>query len=251
MKTDPFIRRCLGAKYSKVPFQNLKVSTATIDVRLSPETDLQYVSLFRRLQIETNKTSTDKLPSGSIFAGICGDEKRGHPPTKSEKSQKNCMTIWMWLEDKYVNLKVSRNNIHVTGCKTPSHAAEATRNLQMHIELIHNEENPVYANYPYAVDFSVHMINYNFKTDVALNLQLFDIFIGQKYSKVAFSPYDANVAATNMSLKCPSFSSTFTINDNGQISMCAKGSTFEEVDRNIVESYALLYTMLEEYQKTI
>jgi len=250
-KVDPFIRKCLGVQYRQLPFENLTVSTATIDVRLVENAEINYELLFQLLQIEPISSKDKKKAPGTIFAGRCGRDIRGTPPTDSTASLKNCMMIWMWLEDKYVNMKISRNNVHITGCKTADHAAEAVRYLQMHIDLIHSDELPMYENYPYIVDFDIHMINYNFSTSVAIDLATFDIFVNTNYQHMAYSPFDVNVCSSHMTLHCPKYSITFTLNDNGQISMCTKGETFEMASQNVCEGYALFYDMLTRYKATL
>jgi hypothetical protein len=247
-KVDPFLRKLLGSEFKHVPFENLSVSTATIDVRLQEGCNIAYTTLFSLLQIETSGGKDQKKAPGTIFAGRCGSQIRGNPPTDAKTSLKNCMMIWMWLHDKSVNMKVSHGNVHVTGCKTADHAAEAVRYLQMHIQLLHTEDLPLYDSFPYCVDFNIHMINYNFSTNVAIDLSKFDLFLNGKYFKLMFSPYNPNVCATNMTVSCPKYSMKFTLNDNGQISMCTKGSSFEGASQNVCDGYAMFYSILEEYR---
>jgi nitrite reductase/ring-hydroxylating ferredoxin subunit len=249
-KVDPFLRKFLGSEYKHLPFENLSVSTATIDVRLVEDCNIDYVTLFSLLQIETSSSKERKRPAGTIFAGRCGSEIRGIPPTDSTVSLKNCMMIWMWLSDKSVNMKVSHGNVHITGCKTADHAAEAVRYLQMHIELLHSEQTPLYEQYPYCVDFDIHMINYNFSINVGIDLTKFDLFLNKNYCKIMYSPYNPNICATHMTVSCPKHNMKFTLNDNGQISMCTKGSTFEGASKNVCEGYSMFYFVLEEYRHT-
>lgn len=243
-KVDPFIRKCLGSKYTHLPFDKLSVSTTTINAKLGPNTGLRYEDLFELIHIEENKTWEDKLPPGSIFGGRCGNKVRGTPPTVSKTSLRNSMMLWIWLEDKYVNLKVSRNGVHITGCKLADHASEALRWLQMHIELLHSPTLPLYNEYPTVIDFDIHMISYNFSTEVALDLVFLDTYINKNCRSDAYSSYDKNVTPTSMVLKLPNVNMTLTINDNGQISMCTGGSSFELVSQNVCEGYAFFYDLL-------
>jgi hypothetical protein len=247
-KVDPFLKKFLGAEYRHVPFEKLSVSTATVDVRLIDKANLRYVELFERLPIDEHSTKTDKRPAGVIFGGRCGNKTRGHPPTTAKTSLKNSMMLWMWLEDKTVNLKVSRSGVHITGCKTADHAAETIRLLQGYIEVLHTEVNPLYDVYPYAVDFVIHMINYNFTIGVAVDLTRFDLFLNQKYTDQLYSPYNPNLTATNMSICCPSMNITWALNDNGQTSMCVTGGDFEHASDRVCRGYTFFYSILQAYR---
>lgn len=248
-KVDPFLRKLLGSDYKHIPFEKLSVSTATIDVRLIEGCNIAYTTLFSLLQIETSSSKEQKKPPGTIFAGRCGSEIRGSPPTDAKSSLKNCMMIWMWLSDKCVNMKVYHGNVHITGCKTADHAAEAIRYLQMHLQLLQTDEYPLYDQFPYCVDFDIHMINYNFSINVGIDLTKFDLFFNRHYYTLGFSPYNPNVCATHMTVSFPMYSMKFTLNDNGQISMCTKGSTFEGASQNVCDGYGAFYVILEQYKR--
>lgn len=250
-KQDPFLRKLVGSEFKHVAFEDLSVSTATIDVRLVNDANIAYEELFYLLPIDGTSSKTQKRSAGTIFAGRCGDKTRGNCPTDAKTSLKNCMMLWMWLDSKYVNLKVSHSSVHITGCKTADHAAETIRYLQIHISLLHTAENPLYEVFPYCVDFNIHMINYNFSIAVGIDLTKLDLFLNQNYTDLMYSPYNANVSATNMTVCYPQRRITFTLNDNGQISMCVSGGNFEEASENVCKGYAIFRQMLETYRSDL
>lgn len=250
-KVDPFLKKFLGAEYRHVPFEKLSVSTTTIDVRLIEGANVKYVELFNLLPIDPDATKADKRPAGTIFGGRCGDKTRGHPPTTAKTSLKNSMMLWMWLDDKTVNLKVSRSGVHLTGCKTADHAAESIRLLLGYIQVLHTELNPLYDVFPFCVKFVIHMINYNFNLGVAVDLTAFDIFLNQRHSDKVYSPYNSNLLSTSMTVACPSLNITFAINDNGQTSMCVTGGDFEDASDRVCKGYSFFYELLDKYRDVL
>ena len=263
-KFEPFIKQHLGADYVEVPFDDLKISTATMDVRMHEKTGLQYEHLFHDLPIlekDVYELYPDyRWPAGTIFAAKFEAQVRGAPPTSEGVAFKNSAMIWMWLEEKFVNIKISSNNLHITGCKKIEQAAECVRLLQLHIQLLLNsqlgqlpdtpiEPSKYYAFWPYALRFDVCMINYNFKLGVALDLPGFDLYVYEHYCRFVYSSYDQNINFTSMPMKCPALGITYTVNDNGQISMCTKESDIEHSYDNVCSGYKAFYMMVKSFRE--
>ncbi len=274
---DPFIKQCLGAEYMEVPFEDLTISTATIDVRAHIDTGLNYEQLYYSLPVIPKKVyesiSNYHWPEATVYAAKFENLIRGAPPNEETKAFKNSTMIWMWLKEKPVNIKVSSNNFHITGCKKLEHAAEAVRLLQGHIQLLSppsggnkvdddgngdDDSNSavtssvaLYKNFPHALRFDVCMINYNFKLGVALDLPKFDIFTYKNFPKLVYSPYDQNINKTSMPMKCPVLSITYTINDNGQVSMCTAEADIEKSYDNVCKGYEVFYVMVNAFRDDI
>ena len=51
-KQDPFLRKLVGSEFKHVAFEDLTVSTATIDVRLVSNANIAYEELFDLLLID-------------------------------------------------------------------------------------------------------------------------------------------------------------------------------------------------------
>jgi hypothetical protein len=137
--------------------------------------------------------------------------------------------------------------LHITGCKKLEQAAEAVRYVQQHIQLLELKGIKPYDIYPYAMRFDNHMINYNFNLEVALSLPDFDIFVSKKHHDTVFSAYDQNIHHTSMPLSYPSLEIKYTVNDNGQVSMCVSSSNLEEAVLNARNGYIFFFTILEAY----
>lgn len=255
-KFDPFLKQYMGVKYQQNPFGFLSISTATIDVRLPENTNIDYKYLFENFPVvpkeQQDLCGDIHWSPGTITGAKEGSRIRGKPPTPSKKALKNSAMIWIWLVDKWVNVKISRNNLHITGCKKLLHAAEAVRYVQQHIQLILMAKGvSPYEIFPYAMRFDNHMINYNFNLGVAISLPEFDLFIASQYSEQVFSSYDQNIHHTSMPLSYPSLEIKYTINDNGQISMCVSTSDIEEASENAKKGYDFFFQMLKAYFSTI
>lgn len=250
-KLEAFVKQCLGAKHQYQSFSSLSISTATIDVRLPENTNLDYKGLFEELPVvsheEMEKNPHFHWAPGTITGAKEGIRMRGMPPTSSEKALKNSAMIWIWLKEKWVNMKISRNSLHVTGCKKLEHASEAVRYLQQHIQLIELKGRRFYEIFPFAMQFDNHMINYNFNLGVALSLPDFDQFVSKKYHDKVFSPYDQNIHHTTMPLTYHSLRIKYTINDNGQISMCVSSTNVEIAVRDAEKGYRFFFEMLDDY----
>jgi len=260
-KYDPFIKKHLGIDFQEVPFDDLSISTATMDVRMHEHTELRYETLFRKLPVVPKESYSDafKWPAGTIFAAKFEDQVRGSPPAGgSSVAFKNSTMIWMWLEEKWVNVKISSNNLHITGCKKVEHAAETARHLQLHIQHLVGvsssspiEPTEFYSKWPYGRRIDVCMINFNFKLGVALDLPKFDAFIAENFGQAVFSSYDQNIHGTSMPLKCPVLSVTYTVNDNGQISMCTKEADVEKSYANVCNGYNVFYVIAHAFNDSL
>ena len=243
-KNAPFLNRFLGRDYTRVSFDSLQISTSTIDCRIGEHCNVNYEEFFRRLRLDPRMTKDIRQPAGEFFGARFGDESKGNPPTKATKAIKNATMLWLWLKDKYVNVKLSRNNIHVTGCKKAEHAAEAARYIQMWLRWLSNEASQLYEEEPVITGFAAHLINYNFTLDVALDLEEFDHFQHEYWSHRVFSPYDKNISPTNTSIRCPEYQLAFNINDNGKVSMCVSHENFDTAHLNVCLGYMMFYEML-------
>jgi hypothetical protein len=197
------------------------------------------------------KNQIGKWPAGTITAAKLGLKARGTPPTVTTKAMKNAAMIWIWLEEKVVNVKIACSSFHITGCKKLEHASEAVRYIQQHIQLLCRGDFKPYKLFPFALRFDIHMINYNFNLGVALSLPKFDVFMFENYSEFVFSSYDENIHQTSMPMKCPKLRITYTVNDNGQISMCSKESDIETSNINTINGYGLFYTILNDFRRQV
>lgn len=248
-KYAPFIKQCLGAKYSERAFEDLTISTATVDVRLPAVANVNYKSLYDLFCVDPRYSVTVRGPSGTIFAAKEGSRSRGNPPTVTSKALKNATMIWIWLEEKWVNVKISRSSLHVTGCKRLEQAAEACRYIQQHMELLMSPTFKPYESYPYALRFDANMINYNFSLEVAISLAEFDDFVFKNWGERVFSSYDQNIHGNAMPLRCPELGVKYTVNDNGQISMCTSVSDVEQALFCVKEGYLLFFQILDDFSQ--
>ena len=250
-----FLRQHLGFEYSKPDFNDLKISTATLDARCIEGCNIDYELFALHVPCLTcDQMDLDPLrkwPPGTIIGISNGKNSRGRPPTKSRRLFKNGKTLWMWLEDKSVSIKLSVNGIHITGCKIIDQCAEAARYIQQHLQLLKEVEGlPVYEEYPYVVDIIVYMINYNFDLKVALNLIDFAYFIAENFNDCIYSPYDPNLYSCMMPVKFIKMKMSYTIHDNGRVSMCTSEKNPEIAERNIRDGYEMLHLILAKFHKS-
>lgn len=254
-KLEPFLRQRMNAEYKFVPFEKLNVSVATMDVRLIEDAEIHIEKLINLLPV-VDKELFESNPGMRWGPGIITgmkykNQKRGRPPNLETKGFKNSVTIWIWLESKEskpVCAKISKDSIHITGCKSFENSAETAKHIQTHLRLLTEAGHQVYKNFPYAIEFFVYMVNFNFNIQVAVDLVKFDLFI-DKNCKTIYSPYNQNIHHTTMPVKCPDLSSSYTIHDNGQICMCAKNVSVDAAMEFSAKSYILLTTLLEWYKK--
>jgi hypothetical protein len=260
-KELPFIRKCQNANFDKLPFEEIKISTATMDVRLVEGCDIKFRELFQLLpvvpkEVQENCTGDEVWPIGTITGAACGKLQRGVIPTKKidnddpKKGFKNSTMVWLWLKDKRINVKISNSSLHMTGCKHIDNALEAVRHVQQHVQVINDlyPEKKIFEKYPTAVRVDVCMINYNFALGVALDLELFDVYIDKHYPDFGYSSYDINVCNDTLSLKVPKLSLCFTIHDNGRVSMCSNEQDIDAAMNNLQIGYETFYLILEEYR---
>lgn len=248
-KLEPFIRQKLGVSHKQVDFESLTISTATLDVRMRDDVNIDFISLFYLLKVHDGDDD-GPLYVGKITGAKYADKIRGKPPKTDTKGFKNATLIWLWLNDKKINVKISCHNFHITGCKKLEHAAEVTRCLQQHLQLI-SQTKKVYDIFPHALRVDVHMNNYNFSLNFGIYLPDFDIFIMKKYSDNLFSTYDQNIHKTSMTIRLPELQITYTVNDNGQISICASEHDLQMTEDNARKGYLIFYHMFDEYRKQI
>jgi len=261
-RSAPFIRKLKNSCYDTVSFEDLKISTATVDVRLMEDSNIKFDKLFDLLPVvpeeiqESNKTQI--WPAGTITGAICANKKKGIIPTlklesdgteKAKKGFKNSTMIWMWLNEKRINVKICKANLHMTGCKKIDQAIEATRYIQQHLQVIQSQGHTnIFDNYPYLDKLEVCMINYNFSLGVALNLTELDIFLDKNYPDFAYSPFDPNICNDTLALKVPRLSVTYTVHDNSRVSMCTNEQDVDLAERNIKIAFETFYMILQEYR---
>ena len=130
----------------KQNFQDIPISTRTIIV--SSNTIINIENLFKNLPITEYKVVKKKrgrkkknlvesinntVESGSIISIKYQDELRGvelKPKKPNKKFFRNAVTIIMSIDNKFINLKISKNGkFQVTGCKKFEHCKTAIINL--------------------------------------------------------------------------------------------------------------------------
>lgn len=251
-KNQPFLRQLLNKPYDEVPFTDLKISTATIDVRLVDNAKIDFAKLFTLLPVvhpdqQVGIGDDTPWPPGTIVGAKFLKQCRGKRINKGTRCFKNSVTIWIWLKEKRICVKISPDSLHMTGCKDLRQAAECARYVQLHMQLL--EEHGVYEVFPHVIRFDVCMINYNFNLGVGIDLVLLDKFICENYPKLFITPYDPNMHGTTMPLRCPLLLSTYTVHGNGQICMCVSEIDIEQALINIAKSHDIFYTVMSEYRK--
>jgi len=254
-RLEPFLLQQLNAKYKQVPLEELKISVATMDVRLVEGADIDFRKLVELLPVLPKETYLAnpgyRWPPGVITGLKHKDVVRGYVP-RPGRGFKNSTTVWIWLESKDndpVCAKISKDNIHIAGCKKFEHAAETAKLIRHHLIALQLQGYSTFRNYPFVVAFNVCMVNYNFNVQVAINLTEFDLFIDRECSLV-YSPYDCNINNTNMPVKCHETATTFTVHANGQICMCVKGPDLEQAVEDISRSHAVFSTLLEHFHRS-
>tara|TARA_R110001599_G_scaffold2762_1_gene15042 strand:+ start:28419 stop:29177 length:759 start_codon:yes stop_codon:yes gene_type:complete len=248
-KLDPFIKQKLGTKHKQSTFDSLKISTATLDVRMRDDVNINFVALFNLLKIYDGDDDGENYP-GKITGAKYAGKIRGKPPNTETKGFKNATLIWIWLVEKKVNIKITCHNFHVTGCKSLTHAPEATRYLQQHLQLI-SQSHKIFDIFPHAIRIDVHMNNYNFSLGVGISLPDFDIYIMENFNEFLFSAYDQNIHKTSMTIRIPELQITYTVNDNGQISICASEHDLQMTEDNARKGHLAFYYVFEEYRKDL
>ncbi|MFS8159871.1 MAG: hypothetical protein ACMG6E_06610 [Candidatus Roizmanbacteria bacterium] len=255
-KKTPFLRKKLGNKYHQTSFDDLKISTATLDVRCAKDANINFITFFEEVPCltaeECDQFADLHLPPGTIVAIGNGDKTRGKPPTKSSNAFKNSNTIWIWLREKTISVKISASSFHMTGCKAIEQAAEGARYIQQHLELLHEVKGiKMYDNYPYVIEIRVCMINFNFDLKVALDLTQLANFIIMQYRDLIWTSYDPNLFNCMMLVKFSKMKMSYTIHDNGRISMCTNEPNIELAMENVMNGYRTLYLILETFQASI
>lgn len=258
----PFIRKLNNEPYNRVEFDDLKISTATIDVRLVNDVSINFPVLIDLLTVVPLDVQeivglNYKWPAGTIVGAVCGNKRRGYIPTlKKSKGEKrgfkNSTMVWIWLESKQktVNVKICVSSLHITGCKSIDHAVEATRYIQEHLqEVATKAPTPIYKQFPSATRIDICMINYNFSLGVAIDLAELDLFIDLYYPNFAYSPYDPNICIDTFSMKVPKLLTSYTIHDNGRISINTNEPDVEQAYENLRVGFKTFYMILDEFSK--
>lgn len=257
-KYEPFLKQALDTEHKFVPFDKLAISTVTMVVRLIETSKIRFPELFEALPVVPAeiqlKYPNYKWPVGTITCVKHDGKTRGISPTDSERSFKNSTMVWIWIADKNkpVNIKISANTLHLTGCKNLEQTAHTARLFQLHLDTLFELTGiKYYDEYPYIIDFNVCMINYNFDLEVALDLQKFDVFISKEFSSAFFSSYDHNIHGTTMPLKCPQMYMTYTLHDNGQVCMCVSEPDVQKALINIIKGHQIFFILLDAFRESI
>ena len=251
-KYEPFLRKAMDADHKYIPFDQLKMSTVTMVVKLVDDCNIKFNEMINYVPIIPaylqHKYPKHQWPAGSIMCIKFGGEVRGVLPTDSDRNMKNSTTLWIWLEEKIVNVKVSAKTLHITGCKNLDQTAETARLIRQHLELLYEQGIKLFDEIPYASEFNVCMINYNFNLGVALDLSKFDIFIAKEFGDILYSPYDPNIHGTTMPLKCEQLSMTYTLHDNGQICMCVRIKDVTRALINDLKGHEIFFIILNAFR---
>ena len=251
VRNQPYVMQLLGKRYTRVPFESLQISTATIDVRLV-ECDIDFVKVFEMISIVPQEEqdrfpANHHWPAGTVIGAKYSNRLRGNPPKKDTKGFKNSTTVWIWVKEKCLCVKIHAESLHMTGCKTVQQAAECARYIQQHIELIHEIDQSVYKNYPHVQQIDNCMINYNFNLGVGIDLVMLDKFICENYPKLFIAPYDQNLNGSNMPLKLPELLCSYTIHSNGQVVMRVKEQDIDQAVLNVCVGHECFFKVMEAF----
>lgn len=126
------------------PYESLKTTTITSVVKINGDVDpavaFQLIPI-TRVEIKQKRNATKcKLPHlkdqvGAVLSARYRKHTRG--VVKNKKNPfKNSVTIDMCLKDKNVGLKLSKNTIHICGCKKKEHSEETTNLIFGHLKSI-------------------------------------------------------------------------------------------------------------------
>jgi hypothetical protein len=126
------------------PYESLKTTTITsvvkIDGAVDPAVAFQLIPI-TRVEIKQKRNATKcKLPHlkdqpGAVLSARYRKHTRG--VVKNKKNPfKNSVTIDMCLREKNVGLKLSKNTIHICGCKHKAHSEETTELIFGHLKKI-------------------------------------------------------------------------------------------------------------------
>jgi len=147
------------------PFENLKISTITAVVHV--EGEINYKRLFELLPIDNN-----------ILAIRYESLKRGF---KESNGFKNCTTIDLDDHGKIVDMKISRNKIHICGAKSMqainTYANTILRYINDIEKKLRKEGDSILSVYPLTIKkIDKSMINYNYNIGFKINrLKLYEI----------------------------------------------------------------------------
>lgn len=124
--------------------------------------------------VKDNKKLFESLPcpNDDILSVKYRDDIKGYPRT-SKKSFRNSVTVELRTTTKNVNVKVSKDKVHICGVKSVSMAEEATGIILRYINKIKD-----IADYPLSIS-SIHkvMINYNYDLGFRVNRWLLSNYI--------------------------------------------------------------------------
>ena len=147
MQSTPMVAptRVLKPVMQHTDFGDLQLSTMTIIGTTTIAIDI--AALFQALPIEPYETVAKRrgrrkrnetpvvpqaLADGKIITLKYGEHVRGTPsrPSAARKHFRNALTVIMFIDNKTVNFKVTRNGrLQFTGCKTLDHAVHAAQHF--------------------------------------------------------------------------------------------------------------------------
>lgn len=160
---------------SVVDFEYNLITTITMVFRMKGEIDLH--TLFPLLPItkldlpvKSGRSSNVKnfkipvlAPAGSIVSARVEDQVLGIVRSTSKKAFKNSITLDMAIKTKYINMKVSRQTIQMTGPKSIDNGKEAVVYLIKHIYHINSMLRQMYTN-PIERDAAIEWVLANTKS---------------------------------------------------------------------------------------
>jgi len=202
---------------SETVFNNIAISTETIIAKTNWKVDI--LAMFNHLPItnynvipkkrgrkakdEKKEEKKDDLIDGQIITLKIGNKLRG-VNLKEKKNAKrffrNSLTIVMYLDNKFINFKVSKNGkFQFTGCKNEVHAQKS---MQYIYEYTHDTQKIIQVNgdFPEIIFITV-MTNINFNLGFCINRENLDDYINSKTRY--YSLLETSFGYTGVNIKIP------------------------------------------------
>ena len=197
-------------------FENIKISTETIIVKTNWKIDI--LELYNNLPItfyqvipkkrgrkskdEKKDDKKELLKDGDIVTLKLRNYLRGvelKDKKKAKRFFRNSLTIVMYLENKFINFKISKNGkIQFTGCKNNS---QAEKSIKFIYEYIKDKPKIIQVKDYTQILFINAMANINFNVGFCINRENLDDYINHK------TPYhsllETSFGYTGVNIKIP------------------------------------------------
>ena len=198
-------------------FDNIQISTETIIAKTNWKVNI--LEMFNHLPIteykvipkkrgrkskeEKKEEKRDELKDGQIVTLKIGNKLRG-VNLKEKKNAKrffrNSLTIVMFLDNKFINFKVSKNGkFQFTGCKNEQHAQESMKYIYKYTS---NTNKIIQIDGPTSeIIFITVMTNINFNLGFCINRENLDDYINSKTKY--YSLLETSFGYTGVNIKIP------------------------------------------------